>query len=59
MAILKTREIMKEFQIGSFTTVLEIFHSKGSPAFMVGNKWVCDSEELKEFLKERSKKLKG
>lgn len=50
---------MKEFQIGSFTTVLEIFHAHGSPAFMVGNKWVCDSEELKEFLKERSKKLKG
>ena len=58
MGILSADQTMKKFQIGSFTTILSLFHEKGSPAFRVGKNWRVDEEEFKKFLKERSEQFK-
>ena len=56
--ILTTEQTMKKFGIGSFTTILMLFHEKGSPAFRVGKNWRVDEEEFKDFLKKRSEQFK-
>ena len=50
------------FQMGR-SAVLEVFRSKGSPAYRigVGNKapWRCNDEEMRKFMKQRSERFKG
>jgi|GEM_PF-6220563 len=59
MPILNKQETMEYFDIKSPTTALQLFRTKGSPAFKVGKNWRIDREEFKEFLKEQSEKFKG
>lgn len=59
MAMLKTKELMEKYRIGSQGTMLELLRAKGSPAIMVGNKWMCDENEFMEYLKKRSERYKS
>jgi hypothetical protein len=56
---LKTVQVMKKFNIGSQSTVLELFRTKGSPAFKSGKGWMVDEIEFREYLKKRSESDKG
>lgn len=59
MPVLNTREAMRRFGIKSPTTMLQVFRTKGSPAYLVGRSWMVEEEDLKKFLIKRSERLKG
>lgn len=59
MAILKTKELMKKFNIGSQETMLGLLRSKGSPAIFAGNKWMCDEDKFEQYLIDRSSERKS
>jgi len=61
MAIMNVNETMKYFNISKPTT-LQLFATKGSPAFKIGGgrgHWRVDSEKLQQFLIKKSEKDKG
>jgi len=59
MAVLTTRETMVRFGIKSPTTVLQLFATKGSPAWKVSRGWMVDEEDFKKFLQKESDKYKS
>lgn len=59
MKSLGTYEVMERFNIGSTTTVLQLFKSHGSPAFKIGKDWRVDPDKFEEFLIKKSEQFKG
>lgn len=59
MSALSTQEVMVRFGIKSPTTVLQLFKTKGSPAYKAGKSWMVDEEDFKTFLQKRSEPYKG
>lgn len=61
MAIMNVSQTMEHFNI-SKPTVLQLFATKGSPAFKIGKgrgHWRVDSEKLQQFLIKKSEGWKG
>lgn len=59
--ILTTEQTMKAFGIARSTT-MEIFATKGSPAFKIGTgrgHWRVDEKKFEDFLLKRSGEYKG
>ena len=59
--ILCTEQVMERLSI-SKPTAIELFASKGSPAFKVGagrGHWRVDIDKLENFLIKRSEEFKG
>ena len=59
MAILTTSQAMEKYQIGSQSTILELFRRKGSPAFLTGKNWKVDDEKFERYLQKESESRKG
>lgn len=38
----------------SYPTMLQLVHSKGFPAFQVGNKWIIPAEQLAEWMRKQA-----
>lgn len=59
--ILTTEQVKERYGIAR-STVMEIFATKGSPAFKIGTgrgHWRVDSNKLEDFLLKRSEEYKG
>lgn len=59
--ILTTEQVMERYSIAR-STAMEIFATKGSPAFKIGTgrgHWRVDDKKLEEFLLKRSEEYKG
>jgi excisionase family DNA binding protein len=56
---MSVREVKERFNIGSNSTVLELFQTKSSPAYKVGRSWRVDEEDFKKFLIKNSAQYKG
>jgi hypothetical protein len=59
MPALSTQDVMIRFGIKSPTTVLQLFKTKGSPAYKAGKGWMVDEEDFKKFLQRQSEQYKG
>jgi hypothetical protein len=59
--ILTTEQVMEKYAIARSTT-MELFATKGSPAFKIGTgrgHWRVDDKKFEEFLLKRSEEYKG
>ena len=56
---LNTVQTMERFGIKSPTTALQLFKTKGSPAYKAGKGWMVDEEDFKKFLLSQSEQYKG
>lgn len=55
---MSAKEVKERFRIGTSSTLLELFQTKGSPAYKIGRSWYVDEDDFKKFLIKNSEQYK-